>query len=98
MDISNNNLIIDNDDDNVNNDEKKENDDKKKKIKIYDVIEYDKVTYHCYKGKIYNNKKELSGFITKDEILIFEKNKIDRKKKTKELNDKYNYLINNLNA
>lgn len=96
MDISNNNLIIDND--NVNNNEKKENDNKKKKIKIYDVIEHDKVTYHCYKGKMYNNKKDLCGFMTKDEILIFEKNKIDRKKKIKELNDKYNSLINNLDA
>jgi hypothetical protein len=42
-------------------------------IKIYDVVEYNNKTYHCYKNKIYNNDKKLCGLINNKKIIIFDK-------------------------
>lgn len=96
--INTNQLIMNNLNNYNLNENENENENKKKKIKIYDVIEHNKITYHCYKEKMYNNKKELCGFIINDKILTFEANKTERKKKIKKINDKYNSLINNLDV
>ena len=65
-------------------------------IKIYDVIEYDGNTYHCYKNKIYNNKKKICGLNTNDKIKIFDNdiNKVNNKRKL--INEQYLNLIEKL--
>jgi hypothetical protein len=64
---------------------------KNKKCKIYDVIEKNKITYHCYKNKVYDDNKQLCGLILNKKFVIFE----DEIKKIKDINDKYLYLIKN---
>ena len=58
-------------------------------VKIYDIIEVDKKTYHCRKNKIFENNGKLCGFIKDKQIIIYKNNALNFSESVNEINEKY---------